>query len=156
MSNLSVWRPVTIFHFAFSRNLENLLSYKTRNSSKSLNSLQPDRNRFNKTFRLSKNSKRKNAPTYPPMGWLISYKLYVISTAWTVQKNLRFFSKLNQNTVWWFQASFGRILEVLVTCEFEKNPKKSQKKIVKHHQITSAPETFQKLAWIYLTTSWFW
>ena len=43
-------------------------------------------------------------------------KKSIITRAWTVQnKNLRFLSKLNHNTVRWFQASFRRVLGVLVT-----------------------------------------
>ena len=36
----------------------------------------------------------------------------------------------------------------------QKDPEKSQKKIVKHHQVTSTPKTHQKLAWNNLTLFW--
>ena len=83
----------------------------------------------------------------------------VISKGWTVEKrNLRFYSKINQNTVGWFQASFRRVIVMLVTrwCSVsfskwkKKIPRKITKKIVKHHQVTSTPKTLRKIAWNHL------
>ena len=85
-----------------------------------------------------------------------------IIKAWTVQKrNLWFFSKFNQNIVRWFQASFQRVLGVLVAwwclvnfLKSQKKTRKIMKRFVKYHQVTSTPETLLKLAWNHLTTLW--
>ena len=59
-----------------------------------------------------------------------------------------------------FQASFRRVSGELVTCScfmiFQKSVKtlKITKKFVKHHQVTSTPETLRKLAWNHLMVSW--
>ena len=65
----------------------------------------------------------------------------LIIRAWTVRKrNLRFFSKFNQNAVRLFQASFRRVLggarDLVVLDEFLKVGKtpKNHQKMIKHHQ----------------------
>ena len=62
------------------------------------------------------------------------------------KKNLGFFSNFNQNTVMWFQASFRRVLGVLVTwrcfmnCLWLLGVFSDFKKLTKHNQIASTPE----------------
>ena len=74
--------------------------------------------------------------------------------------NLRFFSKFNQNTVRWFQASFRRVLGVLVTwwcfvifSDFSGVFSDFQK-FTKHHQVTRTPKTLRKFVWNHLTVLW--
>ena len=72
---------------------------------------------------------------------------------------LRAASKLKQNTARWFQVSFRRVLEVLVTwwCFiiflwfFEGFLDYKNKK---HHQVTSTPKTLRKIAWNNLKKFW--
>ena len=81
----------------------------------------------------------------------------IMTRTWNVQKrNLRLFSKFNQNTVRWFQVSFRRFLGVLVTwwCFMIFLVIFRVFSALKNHQVISTPKTLRKLAWNHLTVFW--
>ena len=80
------------------------------------------------------------------LAWSQKFKpntLYVGVGPGKTKRNLRFLSKFNHNTVRWFQASFRRVLGVLVTWWRLVNFAKSKKKTKNHYKNHKIPPSHE-------------